>query len=480
MTIWEVDDRDDTVEGLDEDGKPDPAYAAALGLVPAPLGRRAIGFAIDVVVYLMLQVPYWLLTVPLLLMFFQGRISWYGVTEHPNLVWAIVGISVSFGLSLAYCVVQIALHGRAGRTLGKGVMGLRSVNVKTLERPGIGRVLLRAIVLWGSGLLIVGPLVFLLSPLFDEQKRGRGWHDMVGRLWFVDARKGLNPYDKKRMRVARKTVTADPVPQAKQLPSLATRPSGDPEPYRPGTRVSAGVLGVARPYDGGQRPVVGLGTHEMRAEPEVQSAATPGTPVLGGYRPSGKQEEAPAFPSASARPRPVAGPDSGIVTEAPHTPWPAEEQPARPPFPQQSAPTQQGPPPGRSIPAGPAPARPSSPPAQAQPVPESRPAYALRTDAGETHAITGPTVLGRNPVATERVRGARLVPVPDDTRSVSKTHFAVRPVAQGVEVLDHRSTNGTFVVHDGAERRLTPWEPAMALAGDTIRFGDRTAVVVRA
>ena len=38
--IWEIDDKSETIEGLDEAGRPDPAYAAALGLLPAPLGRR--------------------------------------------------------------------------------------------------------------------------------------------------------------------------------------------------------------------------------------------------------------------------------------------------------------------------------------------------------------------------------------------------------------------------------------------------------
>ncbi len=43
--IWELPDRDRQVEGLDDNGEPDPAYAAALGLVSAPLGRRAAAAA---------------------------------------------------------------------------------------------------------------------------------------------------------------------------------------------------------------------------------------------------------------------------------------------------------------------------------------------------------------------------------------------------------------------------------------------------
>ena len=42
MTIWEVGDDEKVIEGLDELGRPDPAYAAALGLVHAPMLRRAL------------------------------------------------------------------------------------------------------------------------------------------------------------------------------------------------------------------------------------------------------------------------------------------------------------------------------------------------------------------------------------------------------------------------------------------------------
>ena len=45
--IWEIDESRKVVEGLDDDGRPDPAYAAALGLRPAPLGRRALASIIE-------------------------------------------------------------------------------------------------------------------------------------------------------------------------------------------------------------------------------------------------------------------------------------------------------------------------------------------------------------------------------------------------------------------------------------------------
>src|SRR5699024_9954203 len=131
MASWEVSNDEETIDGLDADGRPDPAYAAALGLVPAPLGRRAASFAIDIAGYLLLQIPYWIFTLPLLLMLIMGQISLYGLVNHPDFILAIVMGAISFALSTAYCIVQMVLHGRRGVTIGKRIMGYRGINVKT-------------------------------------------------------------------------------------------------------------------------------------------------------------------------------------------------------------------------------------------------------------------------------------------------------------------------------------------------------------
>ncbi|HLS63516.1 MAG TPA: RDD family protein, partial [Ruania sp.] len=326
MTIWEVGDDEKVIEGLDELGKPDPAYAAALGLVHAPMLRRALAATIDLVVYLVLQVPYWVFALPLLLKLYFGRISLYGLVHHPGFILAIVMASISFVLSLAFCIVQLVLHGRKGVTIGKGIMGIRSVNVKTLERPGFWRIVLRALVLIGSSVLVVGPILFCLSPLFDREKRGRGWHDLVGQNWYVDVRKGLHPYDEKRMRIARKMVTAEPVAGHKPMPSLATPTvQGGDGGYRPGGRVSAGVLGVARPHGAGPRPEVGLSGAEEPTEAPLPAEPTPGRPVFGGYRPATRGDAASA-----EDPRPGADLSTGSGTPPPASspPKPAYTPPA--------------------------------------------------------------------------------------------------------------------------------------------------------
>src|SRR5690606_21895334 len=99
-----------------------------------------------------------------------------------------------------FALVQGLLHGKKGVTIGKAFCGIRSVNVKTLERPGFWRITLRAVIYIASWVLpVIGPALFLVSPLFDSERRGRGWLDLAASTWFVDIRAGLNPYDRKRM-----------------------------------------------------------------------------------------------------------------------------------------------------------------------------------------------------------------------------------------------------------------------------------------
>lgn len=280
-SIWELPDSDRPVEGLDAYGAPDPAYAAALGLVSAPLGRRAGAAAIDIGLFWLLQLPFLILSLPLFRRLLSGRITWYGFVNHPDFVLSVVVAAVTLLLTILLLVAQLVVQGRWGFTLGKLVVGLRAVNVSTLERPGFWLVTLRALVVWLPVLTVLGPILFLASPLWSREDRCRGWHDRVGRVWLVDARRGLDPFDKKRMRIARKTVTSAGAPRVKRLPSLATDAAfNGSNGYRPGARTSAGVLGVARPHAGDRRVVVGLSGFEA-GEPAPMPSTTTDRPRLG-------------------------------------------------------------------------------------------------------------------------------------------------------------------------------------------------------
>lgn len=256
--IWQIDEQKSTIEGIDVDGRPDPAYAAALGLVRAPFGRRALSATVDAAIWLLLLLPALIGATPLVVKLATGTISPYGFVNHPDFLLAVILTSISTGLGLVYLIVQWLLHGVKGLTIGKALTGIRSVNVRTLERPRVGAVLVRFVILVASGIIpVLGPAFILVSPVFDPEGRGRGLHDKASGVWLVDVRKGLDPYDQKRMRVARKTVKAEPVAERSALPSLATPTDPDAQPeYRPGGRVSAGVLGIARP-DARERPATG-------------------------------------------------------------------------------------------------------------------------------------------------------------------------------------------------------------------------------
>ena len=66
-------------------------------------------------------------------------------------------------------------------------------------------------------------------------------------------------------------------------------------------------------------------------------------------------------------------------------------------------------------------------------------------------------IVGRRPSADLTRPGAQLVPVSDDTRTVSKTHARLERTDAGWTIVDLDSTNGVVLVReDGAEIELEP------------------------
>ncbi|RBO71121.1 RDD family protein, partial [Microbacterium sp. H6] len=278
--IWEIDDHAPEVEGLDAHGRPDPAYAASLGLRPAGRGARVLAALIEWTVAVLIALPAIIALTPVLAQAVSGEFDAETFFARGDLVWLIVAAAVSQGLMIAYVVVQLVLHGRKGVTLGKAICGIRSVNVLTLERPGFWRgAVVRYLVAYASFIVpIVGPvLVIMLSPLFDIEKRGRGWLDLAAATWFVDVRGGLNPYDQKRMRIARKRVKTPEHEEKAPLPSLATPVHRDaPAEYVPSARFSGGVIGAHRSA-GGTAPepqeAPGVGSMVSAVPPSLATGA---------------------------------------------------------------------------------------------------------------------------------------------------------------------------------------------------------------
>ncbi|MDF2507161.1 MAG: hypothetical protein K0Q52_1020 [Microbacterium sp.] len=419
--IWEIDDGAPEVEGLDAHGRPDPAYAQALGLLPAGRGARVLATLIESAVAVLIALPAVIALTPVLAQASSGRFDPAEFFARDDLVWLIVAAAVSQGLMIAYIVVQLVLHGRKGVTLGKAICGIRSVNVKTLERPGFWRgAVVRYLVACASLLIpLIGPvLVIMLSPLFDIERRGRGWLDLAAATWFVDVRGGLNPYDQKRMRIARKRVKTPEHEEKAPLPSLATPVDRDaPDEYVPSARLSGGVIGAHR------------GTSAPVGEPP--EAPAPGSMV---------SAVPPSLATGSPPPAPAPTPASAPAPAPVPAPAPAAPEPAAPAA---SAGV-------RAI---------------------------LVLDTGERIEVRGTTLFGRSPSAAAGEGVAHLVPVVDDTRSVSKTHIAVMPARRGVFVVDRASTNGSAIVRGGTETALAAGHPAELQTGDTVRFGDRSLQV---
>jgi hypothetical protein len=234
---------DDPIAGVGPDGRPDPAYAGALGLVAAPSGRRSAAFALDAAAWTIASLPAvigWVQLAPVVL----AAGAQVGAPDVAALAGPLVLVAVGQALVVALGITQLALHGRRGVTIGKASFGLRSVNVATFGRPGFWRVVLRVLVLWASQVVlpVVGPALCFASGLWDPERRGRSWLDRVGRCWVVDARGGLDPFDAKALRHARRQAEAVPHAERPNLPSLATDRSIDERTFIPAARSSSGVV----------------------------------------------------------------------------------------------------------------------------------------------------------------------------------------------------------------------------------------------
>jgi uncharacterized RDD family membrane protein YckC len=102
----------------------------------------------------------------------------------------------------------------------------------------------------------------------------------------------------------------------------------------------------------------------------------------------------------------------------------------------------------------------------------------LRFDTGEVLAVHGAALVGRAPTASGDEVVMHLMPIADETRSISKTHFALGADEHGLLVSDRGSTNGTAIERGGATIPVSPGAAARLAPGDRIRFGDRFADVL--
>jgi hypothetical protein len=106
--------------------------------------------------------------------------------------------------------------------------------------------------------------------------------------------------------------------------------------------------------------------------------------------------------------------------------------------------------------------------------------WTLTLPGGAVELVTGSIIVGRSPEFSPALPSARLVPVPDPTRSVSKNHAVFR-VSDGVlGVQDLGSTNGIIVTGaDGREIDLGVGGSHDLEPGARVELGDVVLTVGR-
>ncbi|MGS0561567.1 RDD family protein [Microbacterium aurugineum] len=407
----------------------------------APLSRRAVAYVIDALIAggLAIVLGGGLLVAASLTGSVEGMVG----------VLLVGGPVVSLVL-LGWFVVYTVMQAGAG-SIGMRAQGVRLVAAADGGPLGFGRALLRNVIFGLAAAVVVG----YFTPLFDGSGRFQGWHDKVAGSLILDARK------------------TGPVGSASEATSSS----------------SASAPGLATPTTGPAIP--GL-------PQSVPAAPTPAAPA-----PAAPAPPAPASsslpPRPAAPPAPVAESGSliafvpGITQDAP-----SRSEPPAQPEPELDATVQQHPgapvtPPAPPAPvAAPAVAAPPVPPLPAAPVPAAPEAVEQDDDLEETRisvpghrlvftwddgtrvSVSRRTIFGRNPAPEE---GATLVPVRDETLSLSKTHFEAAAETSGGWVRDRHSTNGMTIVRDGQRIACPAGQRVPVRLGDAIEIGDRIVTI---
>lgn len=421
----------------------------------APVARRAVAYIIDALIAggLAIVLGGGLLIAASLTGSIEGSIG----------VLLVGGPVVSLVL-LGWFVVYTVMQAGNG-SIGMRAQGLRLVSAADASPLGFGRALLRNIIFGLAASVVVG----YFTPLFDGSGRFQGWHDKVAGSLMLDAK------------------VPAPVGSAAASPAAPAVPAPTTASAHPVSAPAPAIPGLPQP------------TEAVAATPAMPPA--PAAPASVPPRPA-----APAAPVAEAGSLIAFVP--GITQDAPGRPAPSLE-----PEPALDATIQQQPaPPVAAPPAAPivspvppvpptplavetpaaAPATPEPPLASAAPAAPSAPVSADEDDLEDTRisvpghrlvftwddgtrvSVSRRTVFGRNPAPEE---GVTLVPVRDETLSLSKTHFEAAAETSGGWVMDRHSTNGMTIVREGQRIACPAGQRVPVRLGDAIEIGDRIVTI---
>jgi len=99
--------------------------------------------------------------------------------------------------------------------------------------------------------------------------------------------------------------------------------------------------------------------------------------------------------------------------------------------------------------------------------------WAVLLPDGTRIELIGPTLLGRDPAASPEHPGARLLPLADPGKTMSKTHALLEPAPAFGAILVHDlySTNGVAVDAGGVRTIVLPGSSAPARVGSSVFLG---------
>ncbi|MBX9245630.1 RDD family protein, partial [Actinotalea ferrariae] len=159
---------------------------ATPGAVPASMGKRLLAAVIDGAAAMLLGGAF---VVAGLLPVVQALQS--GSATIPTTTpLVLVGYVLLIGLG----VFQWWFQGTRGYTVGKRLVGLRTLSAETGRPVGMGKAFVRLLVPAAGTLACgVGQLVVLASPLFDSSGRRQGWHDKAAGTMVFDVALGVDP-----------------------------------------------------------------------------------------------------------------------------------------------------------------------------------------------------------------------------------------------------------------------------------------------
>ncbi|MFI2103627.1 RDD family protein [Isoptericola sp. NPDC019693] len=382
-------------------------------------------------------------------------------------VYGVVGL-----VSLLGWVGLAAWEGTTGRTVGNSLLGIRTVAADGGGPVGVGRDLLRWLVLAACGVLpLVGTVLVLVSPTFDSSGRRQGWHDKAARSVVRDVR-GVAP----RSFAPASGVSGVPSPHVPGAPPATVvgggAPDADPWAFPAGGREQGGIItGI---------PGSGPAAAAQPAQAPQAPAEDPATPSLADTRLG--TVTAPAAGTSTAQPAPQSPPSPEPPSQAPAVPAPVV--PAAPPAPAPSPVA-----PADAVLGGAA-----APGAdELEDLEATRfsvssrrstgdgtapPRIVVEVDAGHRVTVASRTLVGRNPQQDDGAP-AVLLRVDDPSRSVSKTHLELAPSPDGLRVTDLGSTNGSAVITPGgAVQELVAGSPVTVTAGWVVQAGARRLTVV--